>query len=406
MSDDSDEVDPHDWFSDKSNPPRDAKKRDEMPAWPSTEPPAEAASAPPTGGFPWGLTAGAPAPAGPESLDTVAVDAVALDAALEGPPHSPGEPPTVALPWETTVPELSATEPATELLGTGNVPRASDGSDIDSLFGHEQFKEYADEPLIPALPLPFSRPATAPSSATPANPAFASPLAGGTSPATAPQATPDANVPGPGSDGGELLSRNQRILLWAASGVLVVLALVVLFLLGTKLSGPHDSAPVVAASTSPSPSPTPAPAGPAAAGVHTWNELRGGECLDPFTSAWAETFTVVDCAAPHPAQLVVRGTFPAATPASSATPTPTPTPTGSAGSGYPGVAALQAQINLLCTASGVIDFDIAGAFSDIQFQASYAATAGEWAAGQHDYFCFVSRSSGEPLTGSLAAPAG
>jgi hypothetical protein len=113
---------------------------------------------------------------------------------------------------------------------------------------------------------------------------------------------------------------------------------------------------------------------------------------------WAETFTVVDCATPHQAQMVHRGTFPATAAApSTATPAPSSTP-----SGYPGVPALQAQINLLCTAPGVIDLAVAGGYTDIQFQGAYAADAKEWDAGQHDYFCFVSRSSGQPLTNSVA----
>ena len=35
---------------------------------------------------------------------------------------------------------------------------------------------------------------------------------------------------------------------------------------------------------------------------------------------------------------------------------------------------------------------------------SYAVTEQEWADGEHDYFCFVSRKSGQPLTGSVALP--
>ena len=73
---------------------------------------------------------------------------------------------------------------------------------------------------------------------------------------------------------------------------------------------------------------------------------------------------------------------------------------------YPGVAALQTQINLLCSAPTVINFAAAGAYSDIQFTASYPATDKQWADGDRSYYCFVTRSSGEPLTGSVAvAPA-
>ena len=68
---------------------------------------------------------------------------------------------------------------------------------------------------------------------------------------------------------------------------------------------------------------------------------------------------------------------------------------------YPGPDSLQSQINLLCTAPGVIDLGTAGAYNDIQVQASYAATTQELTKGQHDYFCFVNRAAGKPITGSV-----
>ena len=174
-----------------------------------------------------------------------------------------------------------------------------------------------------------------------------------------------------------------------AGGIIALLVLAVLFVLGTKI--PTATPPVAATSKSatpvptPTPTPTPSPTGPAAAGVHQWGDLRGGECVDPYSSPFAQKFTVVDCAAPHPAQMVVRGTFP-----------------GVATAVYPGLESLQSQINLLCTAPRVIDLVTAGAYNDIQFQASYAATTDEWMKGQHDYFCFVNRPGGEPITGSVA----
>ncbi len=77
---------------------------------------------------------------------------------------------------------------------------------------------------------------------------------------------------------------------------------------------------------------------------------------------------------------------------------------GAAAASYPGADALQAQINLLCTTPSVIDFAAASAYSDIQVLGSYPATAEQWAEGNRSYFCFVTRSSGEPITGSLAVP--
>jgi non-ribosomal peptide synthetase component F len=54
--------------------------------------------------------------------------------------------------------------------------------------------------------------------------------------------------------------------------------------------------------------------------------------------------------------------------------------------------------------AAVINLAAAGAYNDAQIQGSYAVNEDEWAAGQHDYFCFVSRKTGQPLTGSVAVP--
>jgi hypothetical protein len=197
------------------------------------------------------------------------------------------------------------------------------------------------------------------------------------------------------------LVRRLVILVVALAALFVV---VLFFLLGRNLSWFDESvssgattAPSAGATSTPTPSTTPsaspapaavpvAPAGPAAAGVHPWTELAGGECLDPYSSPWEETFTVVDCAAPHTAQLIERASI-NADPAAA----------------YPGEAAITAQLNLACTAPSALDLTAASAFTAIQWQASYPVTAEQWGAGQRDYFCFISRSTGEPLTGSVAA---
>lgn len=190
-------------------------------------------------------------------------------------------------------------------------------------------------------------------------------------------------------------------LIWIAAGLLAILVLVGLFFLGTRLPSifagapaptpaPTRSAtPAPSPTQTPTPTPTPTPAatGPQAAGVHAWDTLRGGECVQPYTSPWAEKFTVVDCATPHAAQLVRTGVF--ATDAAAA---------------YPGEAALAGRMNLLCTAPGVIDLGAAGGVADLQFQASYPVTAEQWTSGQRSYYCFVSQASGAPLSVSVAGP--
>ena len=276
------------------------------------------------------------------------------------PDPAPDPAATVAIP-AAQLPDAVA-QPATE-----RIDATDPNTPIDSLFGESSFQDY-DESLLAGVP------------------ATVLPKRGG---------------PRPPRGAGGPLPRNQRILIIVAGALVGVLLLVVLFFLGTRLHSAFAAAPTptpTATKKTPTPTPTPAPTGMAAPGIHKWSDLRGGECIAPFTTVWAETFTVVDCATPHQAQMVHRGTFPAtAAAASTATPAPTGTP-----SSYPGVPALQAQINLLCTAPGVIDLSVAGGYTDIQFQGAYAASAKEWDAGQHDYFCFVTRSSGQPLTNSVA----
>ena len=69
---------------------------------------------------------------------------------------------------------------------------------------------------------------------------------------------------------------------------------------------------------------------------------------------------------------------------------------------YPESTELQARINLLCTSPASVNYAAAGALSDIAVTASYPATAEQWDAGEREYFCFLTRSTGEPLAVSLA----
>jgi hypothetical protein len=275
-------------------------------------------------------------------------------------PHepAPAEPEATRLISQVEL-EPESPAPATELFPTDPAGPADPDSAIDALFGETQFREYE-----PGVLDPNERPFAA-------------------------RAVPgDAGSPGdPAVPAG--VSRNQKVLLSVVGGLVAVLALVALFFVGTRLPGVFAHKPVVLSSPSASPTPTSTakPVGPIANGVHPWTALLGGECLDPYTNPWAETFTVVDCAKPHPAQMVFRGTFDTKLDPS-----------------YPGADKLQAQISLLCAAPGVINLAAAGTYTDAQLQGSYPVNEAEWADGEHDYFCFVSRSSGQPLTGSVAVP--
>lgn len=174
------------------------------------------------------------------------------------------------------------------------------------------------------------------------------------------------------------------MLLWIAGGLLVLVVLAGLYFLGTQLTG--GSTPEASPAPSATETPIPEPTAAQPPGVHPWDTLFGGECIDPYVNPWAEEFTVVDCAAPHAAQLVYRGELP-----------------GDAAAPFPGEDALSAQTVELCRAAGVIDVAAASGVPDLQVQASYPLEE-QWGSGERTYYCFANRSGGEPLTGTVQGP--
>jgi len=190
------------------------------------------------------------------------------------------------------------------------------------------------------------------------------------------------------------MPRTQKILLWVAGSLVALLALIAMFLVGSRLAPTIRPAPVAVPSAEPSAEATATPGtpglglGPLAPGEYTWSELRGGECLDPWESAWQDTYVVVDCSTPHRAQMVFRGVF-----------------DDPAGTLYPGAEALQTRTLPLCSAPTAIDFAAAAGAADLQISASFAGDEEEWLASNPSFYCFVSRAGGEPLTGSLAVQA-
>ncbi len=203
-------------------------------------------------------------------------------------------------------------------------------------------------------------------------------------------------------------TRGKQLLIGGAI-VLIVVLLVLVFLFARWIMGntvadhltPPTKSPTAAAQSA-SPSTTPsAPAAasdpavaapglqfattPAAPGEHAWTDLAGGECLSPFTNAWAQTFTVVDCGAPHAAQLTARLPVQA--------------------DAYPGADALAGQAAEQCQTSSALDTAAAAAVGDVQVQGSYAPDESTWQQGDTFISCFVTRSSGQELTGSLAPTA-
>jgi Septum formation len=322
-----------------------------VPPDPPPDPPIEPAPEPPAEPAPEPLVEPPPVGARPSiPYADIPTEAYSFDPSLTGATSALGSQP-VGLPEP---PEESPRNesPRTELPRSESPPT----SPIEALFGEVAFKEYDSGVFV-----------------TESAPAF-----GGTR---------AARVKGERQP----LQRGQKVLVWIAGSLVAMLALVGLFLVGTKLSKLLAQAPV--ASASPSPSATAlgkavAPkVGPLPPGTYSWRALLDAECLQPYTSAWDEQYTVVDCATPHAAQVVAHGVF-----------------SDEGFAQYPGLDQLLLRVNTVCSVSTAIDYAAAKQFDDVQISASYAATAQAWDAGHRDYYCFVSRSSGEALTTSIAAP--
>ncbi|MEJ8285797.1 septum formation family protein [Curtobacterium citreum] len=199
--------------------------------------------------------------------------------------------------------------------------------------------------------------------------------------------------------------RGKQLLVYGSIALIVVL-IVLVFLLSKWILGNNISDQEIAPTKSPAAASS-APATPSAAasaapsdeaaapaatlqfattpalpGEHAWTDLAGGECLSPFTNAWAQTFTVVDCTTPHIGQLTARLTVD--------------------GDAYPGAEALATQAADQCQSDAALNASAAAAVGDVQVQGSYAPDQATWDQGDRFISCFVTRSSGQELTASLA----
>jgi hypothetical protein len=185
------------------------------------------------------------------------------------------------------------------------------------------------------------------------------------------------------------MPRGQKILLGIVGGLVLVLVLVAVFLLASRLGEQSVTADISSEETAaPAVVEPDLTAGPVAAGDYEWSELLGGECLQPFESAWAEEFTVVGCDTAHAAQLLLRGEL-----------------TQAASIAYPGEEALATEVTAACSAPTVLNYAAAGVMADIELSSSYPANSTDWDEGNRAYFCFVDRTSGEAITGDLRVPA-
>jgi hypothetical protein len=172
----------------------------------------------------------------------------------------------------------------------------------------------------------------------------------------------------------------RRRLILAIGGILIAIVSIAAWVVGGIVATP---------AAAPTPTETAAPALPTSTqppGEYPFAQLYGGECIDPYVDAWAATFTVVDCATPHAAQLVytgdlaIDGTYPS----------------------YPGDSRIGKAALAGCTRPGVLDLSTAKGFTDLQLSASYPASSVAWDSGDTRYFCFAARSSATPLDASVA----
>lgn len=121
--------------------------------------------------------------------------------------------------------------------------------------------------------------------------------------------------------------------------------------------------------------------GPRPAGVWAWSELRGGECVDPYESAWAEEFVVVSCDQPHEAEFV-RSTLLST----------------SVAAPYPGDEEIARQAEGHCASWERDDLNEPEAFDDLIAEVAYSLGEHAWERGDRLLGCFVSQRGGREFT--------
>jgi hypothetical protein len=196
------------------------------------------------------------------------------------------------------------------------------------------------------------------------------------------------------SDG--LSRRGWIVLVATTAAVLVGLAGVAAFALGTATGSAHATTPPGEAEQrhTPPPAPTAAPRGLPARPQSTLvatvpsqpiGTLASGACLQTYPSKSADSYPVVDCASPHLAQVLSTGELPQP-----------------AGAAFPGADALETQIGDLCQQH--LDWDWVAVWNeDVQIDERYPDTSTAWASGDRTYYCFVYTYSRHELTGSAVA---
>ncbi|WIB60731.1 septum formation family protein [Curtobacterium sp. MCLR17_007] len=280
----------------------------------------------------------------------------------------------------------------------------SDTSAIKDLFGTEAVDQLGATGYDPHDTGTRMMPAAV--APTPARPQPASPTATGARSTPAPPAADIGNFINHGFARLRGEGKRGKQLLIGGAIVIIIVMLVAVFALTrwiignnldeqlTPTKSPAAASASVQTSTTPEPQAAATPASAptitfattaASPGQHPWYELAGGECMTPFTDPWSEDFTVVDCATAHAAQLTRRGAIEA--------------------DAFPGADDAKQLATDQCRSEDALDVSAASAYGDVQVQAVYPPDQESWNRGDRFWSCFVTRSGGGTMTGSLAPSA-
>lgn len=123
---------------------------------------------------------------------------------------------------------------------------------------------------------------------------------------------------------------------------------------------------------------------PRAAGVWSWEELRGGECLESFEGPFVEDFEVVACDQPHRAEFhraALLDDDPAAR--------------------YPGDQAVRDEARQLCAEWDLDELNDPARYDDLLVVPGYSIGEAQWQRGERLVGCFLYRESGEVLDDQL-----
>jgi len=124
--------------------------------------------------------------------------------------------------------------------------------------------------------------------------------------------------------------------------------------------------------------------GPRPAGEWEWAELRGGECVRTFDSAFEESYEIVGCGGKHAAEFVrveMLDRDPEAE--------------------YPGHAWVRREAGALCESWPLSELNDAGRYDDLLVVPSHSLGEESWLEGDRLAGCFVYRDGGGLIDGKL-----